>query len=89
MRRGLAGTCLCRQVTKVEISQEVGLLSMKERDALVFGTLGIELMISARNLRTRGESTMISTLPEPAQGNYLKPDHEEAWQDRSFSSACR
>lgn len=28
MRRGLAGTCLCRQVTKVEISQEVGLLSM-------------------------------------------------------------
>jgi hypothetical protein len=39
----------------------------------VFGTLGIELMISARNLRTRCESTMISALSEPTQRNYLKP----------------
>jgi len=42
---------------------------------LLFGTLGIELMISERNLRTRGESTMSFALSELPRKNYLKLVH--------------
>jgi hypothetical protein len=53
---------------------------------LVFGTLGIELMISARNLSTRGESTISFALSELAQRNYLKAVREKAWQHSSVYS---
>jgi hypothetical protein len=67
MDRGLAGTCRIRHVTKADINHAVGCPSIKVRDALLFGTLGMALMISERNLRTRKESLMLSILSCPSK----------------------
>jgi hypothetical protein len=67
MDLGLAGTRRIRQVRKADINHAVGCPPIKVRDALLFGTLGMAPMISERNLRTRKESLMLSTLSCPSK----------------------
>lgn len=91
MDRGLAGTCRIRHVTKADINHAAGCPSIKVRDALLFGTLGMAPMISERKLRSRRESLMLSILSCPSKfvrgarliNSFLSASQGRFWIERS------